>query len=1086
MSDVFISYSRLDREFVGQLREALVAKAQEVWIDWEAIPPSQAWWDEIKKGIARANNFVVVLSPNSMASPICHLEIAYARQLNKRIIPVLHTNYDRDDSIVAITRRLAKKEEFNTRNVWGNNQPHDLFDANDGELKHINFFFFGPDDDFAKRFTELLEIIRTDYAHKEQHTTLELRALEWDRRGRDASFLLLDTELIGAQMWLAAATDKKPEPTELQYSYIRASALRTRQLRNIRRASIIGSLVAIIAILFAIGAVFIGIDARDNANAANTEAVLANQAVADANTFVAEVTHVPATLEVAQNLVMSLQLAARAQQTFPGDELFTLSQSTLALRLVYEASQIDPIPQVERVLAELAFAPGVRPDTFGTVAGASRIVFAPDSQAFLRTACAEQNQDNLCVRGEVIIWNADSQEPSRRITAHAGRPTSVVFAPDGNTWFSAGCAQISTDDPTICDHGEVIQWDYRSGEPINRYTIAEGAASGLFLTSDGSRFIIHASNGGQTERIRWNIVTGEIEARHIMPDRDTRSAIATMPDGLRYATGSCTQRDDRDLLCIESVITLRDGDTGDALREYTGHEESTISLHFSPDGRWLMANGLNLWDVETGEKLPPFPGISETTGTVQFSPDGQIIASGDANGIVTFWDADAHEVIRRYRGFAGQVTSISFSPNGRYLMISGRDGPSSSFSSVSVIWDLSNPQIVQHFDGHTDDVNAVAFSPNGTMIASGDAAGHIIIWDAQTGAMLGNYAVHEGEVTDLAFDSTGERLIVGGGGWLLDSEWTLIDVTTGDVLRYFSDSASTSTIREPSITGVDFAPDGMTFIASYTTTGLVSEALIWDANTGETVGRIPSGFNITSSITISPDGESVAITTTDETLTLYDINGRALKRFAAHTDGLLSVAFSNDGQRLVTGSRDTTIIVWDIASGELIRRYEGHTDGVNSVTFAPGGQRIVSGSDDGTVIIWDVATGEILRRYDNHNGAVSEVAFAPDGQTVISASADGTLFRWRYDDIKQLQDWVVQHRQLAELTCDQRLFLGLPDERQCGQNDLPTATSGPTIRPVPSGTWRPYVTQSPFGLPISTMLATLSAPRTLEPVLPDR
>jgi len=88
-SDVFISYSRLDRDFVGKLRDALNDHAQDVWIDWESIPASQTWWNEIKKGIARANNVVVVLSPSSMASPICHLEIEYARQLGKRIIQYL-------------------------------------------------------------------------------------------------------------------------------------------------------------------------------------------------------------------------------------------------------------------------------------------------------------------------------------------------------------------------------------------------------------------------------------------------------------------------------------------------------------------------------------------------------------------------------------------------------------------------------------------------------------------------------------------------------------------------------------------------------------------------------------------------------------------------------------------------------------------------------------------------------------------------------------------------------------------------------------------------------------------------------------
>ena len=269
MSDVFISYSRLDREFVGQLREALAAQKQDVWIDWESIPPSQAWWNEIQKGIAGANNFVVVISPNAMASPICQLEIEYARKIGKRIIPVLHLDYDRDEAVREIASRLANPEQDATRALWAARQPHGVIDANEGELKHINYFFFRPEDDFDARFAELFEIIRTDYAHKEKHTTLDLRAVEWDRRGRDASFLLLDNELAEAQEWLGESPGKIPEPTLLQREFIAESEKRTRQLKNIRRASVIGSAVAIIAMIFAVGASLLGVRAVERVNDAN-------------------------------------------------------------------------------------------------------------------------------------------------------------------------------------------------------------------------------------------------------------------------------------------------------------------------------------------------------------------------------------------------------------------------------------------------------------------------------------------------------------------------------------------------------------------------------------------------------------------------------------------------------------------------------------------------------------------------------------------------------------------------------------------------------------------------------------------------
>jgi tetratricopeptide (TPR) repeat protein len=303
MSDVFISYSRLDKEFVSQLREALINQAQDVWIDWEDIPPSQSWWNEIQKGIAKANNFVLIMSPNSLSSPICHMEIEYARHLKKRIIPVMHADYKRDECLENITKRLDVVQETTTREIWGSRLPGDVFDANDADLKHINYFFFKPDADFKTRFDELFAVIRTDYEHKEQHTTLLLRAREWDRRARDASFLLIDNELAQAKTWLAASPNKEPAPTELHQIYIQASEQRTRQLHRIRQASIIGSVIAVLALIFAIGASAIGFQASNAANTARTQVANANSDLATATRIAEQALQGEATLRAVNTQV---------------------------------------------------------------------------------------------------------------------------------------------------------------------------------------------------------------------------------------------------------------------------------------------------------------------------------------------------------------------------------------------------------------------------------------------------------------------------------------------------------------------------------------------------------------------------------------------------------------------------------------------------------------------------------------------------------------------------------------------------------------------------------------------------------------
>ena len=80
-----------------------------------------------------------------------------------------------------------------------------------------------------------------------------------------------------------------------------------------------------------------------------------------------------------------------------------------------------------------------------------------------------------------------------------------------------------------------------------------------------------------------------------------------------------------------------------------------------------------------------------------------------------------------------------------------------------------------------------------------------------------------------------------------------------------------------------------------------------------------------------------------------------------HTDWVMSVAFSQDGKRIVSGSSDNTIRVWNADTGEVISApFEGHTDWVTSVAFSQDGKRIVSGSKDKTIRVWDADTGDVI------------------------------------------------------------------------------------------------------------------------------
>ena len=191
-SDVFLCYSRRDREFVERLHAALHAGGKEVYVDWEDIPDwSEDYQTELFRGIETTDTFIVVLSPDLLASPHCKLELEHAVDQGKRLRPLLIR--DVDDAAVP--------------------------DA----LKRPQWIDFRDDGEFDAAAARLQEALDVDADWVRMHTRIGLRAGDWDRRERDASFLLRGSDLRDAEGWLAEQAGKEPAPTELQSRYVLAS-----------------------------------------------------------------------------------------------------------------------------------------------------------------------------------------------------------------------------------------------------------------------------------------------------------------------------------------------------------------------------------------------------------------------------------------------------------------------------------------------------------------------------------------------------------------------------------------------------------------------------------------------------------------------------------------------------------------------------------------------------------------------------------------------------------------------------------------------------------------------------------------------
>jgi WD40 repeat protein len=156
-----------------------------------------------------------------------------------------------------------------------------------------------------------------------------------------------------------------------------------------------------------------------------------------------------------------------------------------------------------------------------------------------------------------------------------------------------------------------------------------------------------------------------------------------------------------------------------------------------------------------------------------------------------------------------------------------------------------------------------------------------------------------------------------------------------------------------------------------------------------------------ASVSFSPSGLQVVSGSDDSTVRVWDTaTGILQRRFVGHTKDITSVTFSADGQYIVSGSCDHTIRIWDMATD--VAQTE-KVDGVTSVAFSSDGSLIVSCSWDHTVRVWDAVVSTPLTTLSSHTAPVTSATFSPNGSMIASGSYDATVCVW------DVSNWVALH-----------------------------------------------------------------------------
>jgi WD40 repeat protein len=358
-------------------------------------------------------------------------------------------------------------------------------------------------------------------------------------------------------------------------------------------------------------------------------------------------------------------------------------------------------------------------------------------------------------------------------------------------------------------------------------------------------------------------------------------------------------------------------------------------------------------------------------------------------------DSASPPALMTYPMHDNAVFGVSISPDGLTAVAASGD------HTVRLV-ELATGRELRVFSGHSAGVECVAFSPDGRMALSGSDDHTLKLWDVAGGNEIRTFRGHDDAVICLAFSPDGRTAVSGCG----DCTIKIWDVASGRELR---------TIQTPKVGQrvhcIAFSPDGRSIISGGATSSSFS---LWDVATGKELQVYTSSIaHGATSVAFSRDGQHILTSFYVGPMIMWDrASGAQLQTFKSYSGGVDSVAFSPDGRMVLSGSDDSTIKLWDVASGNALCTFCGHRDGIPSVAFSPDGRTALSGSYDNTMKRWPIAIGRetpVFAGYTPRASAPSLVvpalAFSPDGREAISGGDDESLKLWDVATGHQLRNF---------------------------------------------------------------------------------